>query len=134
MQWNKEQMQQKLSPAYEGSMLNPEQAEKRWPGCGAWYALIRTECVSGYEDTCLGKEALAQEKVRLLEAAEAIFAGNETPEEKAEKDKKIRRFLTPYFLRFLRHKTSVQRVPVASLYAFLYAFSLFSPLHFYIVN
>ena len=85
MQWNKEQMQQKLSPAYEGSMLNPEQAEKRWPGCGAWYALIRTECVSGYEDTCLGKEALAQEKVRLLEAAEAIFAGNETPEEKVEK-------------------------------------------------
>lgn len=85
MQWNKEPVQRKLSPAYESSVLNPECAEKLWPGCGAWYAMIQAEGVSGYEDACLGKEELAQGKAQLLEAAEAVFAGSETAEEKAEK-------------------------------------------------
>ena len=84
-QWNQEQAQQKLSPAYESSSLNPEQAETLWPGCGAWYAAIQAEAASGYEDICLGKHELAQEKALLAESAEAIFAGNEAPEAKAAK-------------------------------------------------
>ena len=85
MQWNKEHSQQKLSPIYESSDLNPAQAEKNRPGCGAWYAAIQAEIASGYEDACLGKEELVRAKEQLKISAEAIFSGNETPEEKAAK-------------------------------------------------
>lgn len=85
MQWNKEHSQRKLSPIYESSDLNPAQAEKNWPGCGAWYAAIQTEIASGYEDACLGKEELVRAKEQLKISAEAIFSGDDTPEEKAAK-------------------------------------------------
>ena len=73
MNEKKELADQRLSPAYETSMLNPGQAEKSYPGLGGWYAAVQAEIAGGYEDECLGKKALAAAKEWLAEEAAALF-------------------------------------------------------------
>lgn len=73
MNEKKELAYQRLSPAYETSMLNPGQAEKSYPGLGAWYAALQAEIAGSYEDECLGKKALAAAKEWLAEEAAALF-------------------------------------------------------------
>lgn len=74
MNEKKELAYQRLSPAYETSMLNPGQAEKYYPGLGAWYAALQAEIAGGYADGCLGRKTLAAEKERLAKEMEALFS------------------------------------------------------------
>ena len=73
MNEKKELAYQRLSPAYETSMLNPGQAEKSYPGLGAWYAALQAEIAGSYGDECLGKKALAAAKEWLAAEAAALF-------------------------------------------------------------
>lgn len=76
-------VQQQLSPVYENSLLNPQQAKKRYPCAGAVYAAIQTELAGGWADFCLGKTQLLQEKEALARETEILFAVEDSVE-KAE--------------------------------------------------
>lgn len=68
----------RLSPAYEASLLNPQQAKDRFGEAGSWYAAICAEATGCAGESLFMKEALAGRRAELLRTAEALLASGRT--------------------------------------------------------
>lgn len=76
MEQMKEKMMCRLSPQYDTSFQNPDQAEAKYPDQGAWYAVIQAEVSGIYEDMSLGRKSLQKAKeCLLLKTEEVLEAG-----------------------------------------------------------
>ncbi len=73
----------RLSPAYEESLLNPQQARGRFGEAGPWYAAICAEAAGCAGESLFAREALAGRRRELLREAEALLAPKGAGDKKA---------------------------------------------------